>query len=237
MILRSERTETHPKKQPAAGPAGGSYREIMERLELTPEMRARILEHVQQADLSPDQTAREQKKVTIFAGWRKYAGMAAGLVVLIAACAVMPSVLTKNGGQDQIPEQDMQVTWEYQEYDSAQALSAQMGYEVCDLEGLPFEPQTVVYASIGTDLAQIEYETGDTSVCYRKSPGTEENSGDYNEYEKIDTISAGGQQVELRGSADGYVLAVWTDGAFSYSLSFSQAQPEDVWMRLLEANQ
>lgn len=165
--------------------------------------------------------------------------LAAGLVVLIAACAVMPAVLTKNGDQnpDQTPDENVQVTWDYQEYDSAQALSAQMGYEVSDLKALPFEPQTVVYASIGTDLAQIEYETGDISVCYRKSPGTEENSGDYNQYEKLDTVSAGDCQVELRGSEDGYVLAVWTDGAYAYSLSFSQAQPKDVWMRLLEENQ
>ena len=67
--------------------------------------------------------------------------------------------------------------------------------------------------------------------------GTEENSGDYNQYEKLDTVSAGDCQVELRGSEDGYVLAVWTDGAYAYSLSFSQAQPKDVWMRLLEENQ
>ena len=229
MILGGENT----KKLPTAGSAGAPYREMMERMELTPEMRARILEHVQQADLSPEQAVREPKKVTTLASRRKYAGMAAGLAVLIAACAVMPAVLTKNGDQNQTPDENVQVTWDYQEYDSAQALSAQMGYEVSDLEGLPFEPQTVVYASIGTDLAQIEYQTGDMTVYYRKSPGTEENSGDYNQYEKIDTISAGSQQVELRGSADGYVLAVWTDGDFSYSLSFSQAQPKDVWMRLL----
>ena len=67
--------------------------------------------------------------------------------------------------------------------------------------------------------------------------GTEENSGDYNQYEKLDTVSAGDCQVELRGSEDGYVLVVWTDGAYAYSLSFSQAQPKDVWMRLLEENQ
>ncbi len=214
------------------------YHEIMEHIELTPEMRARILEHVQQADLSPDQAVKEQKKVTKFASRRRYVGMAAGLVVLIAACTVMPHVLTKNSdqNQDQTPEEDTQVTWDYQEYDSAQALSAQMGYEVSDIEGLPFEPQTTVYTSIGTDLAQIDYQTGDTSACYRKSLGTGDNSGDYNQYGKIDTVSAGDMQIELRGADDGYVLAVWTDGTYAYSLSLSQAQPEDVWQQLLETN-
>lgn len=97
------------------------YHEVMEHIELTPEMRARILEHVQQADLSPDQAAKEPKKVTKFANLHKYAGMAAGLVVLIAVCAVLPNVLTKNGDQNQTPEEDTQVTWDHQEYDSAQA--------------------------------------------------------------------------------------------------------------------
>ena len=67
------------------------YHEVMEHIELTPEMRARILEHVQQADLSPDQAAKE------------------------------PNVLTKNGDQNQTPEEETQVTWDHQEYDSAQA--------------------------------------------------------------------------------------------------------------------
>ena len=214
------------------------YHEVMEHIELTPEMRARILEHVQQADLSPDQAAKEPKKVTKFANRRKYVGMAAGLAVLIAACAVMPNVLTKNGdqNQDQTPEGDTQAIWDYQEYDSAQALSEKMGYEVSDIQGLPFEPQTVIYASIGTDLAQIEYQNGDTSACYRKSPGTEDNSGDYNQYGKSDTVSVGDIQVELRGADDGYVLAVWTDGTYAYSLSLPQAQSEDVWQQLLETN-
>ena len=53
------------------------YHEVMEHIELTPEMRARILEYVQQADLSPAQAAKEPKKVTKFANLRKYAGMAA----------------------------------------------------------------------------------------------------------------------------------------------------------------
>lgn len=214
------------------------YHEVMEHIELTPEMRARILEYVQQADLSPAQAAKEPKKVTKFANLRKYAGMAAGLVVLIAACAVLPNVLTKNGdqNQDQTPEDDTQVTWDYQEYDSAQALSEKMGYEVSDIQGLPFEPQTTVYASIGTDLAQIEYQNGDTFACYRKSPGTEDNSGDYNQYGNIDTISVEDIQVELRGTGDGYVLAVWTDGTYAYSLSLLQAQSKDVWQRLLETN-
>lgn len=97
------------------------YHEVMEHIELTLEMRARILEHVQQADLSPDQAAKEPKKVTKFANLHKYAGMAAGLVVLIAVCAVLPKVLTKNGDQNQTPEEDTQVTWDHQEYDSAQA--------------------------------------------------------------------------------------------------------------------
>lgn len=214
------------------------YHEVMEHIELTPEMRARILEHVQQADLSPDQAAKEPKKVKKFANRRKYAGMAAGLVVLIAACAVLPNVLTKNGdqNQDQTPEEDTQVTWDYQEYDSVQALSEKMGYEVSDIQGLPFEPQMTVYASIGTNLAQIEYQNGNTSVCYRKSPGTEDNSGDYNQYGNIDTVLVEDIQVELRGTGDGYVLAVWTDGTYAYSLSLPQAQSEDVWQQLLETN-
>lgn len=210
------------------------YHEIMEHITVTPQMHERISEQLRHADLTTDQTAQP---VIRFANRRKYVGMAAGLIVLVAACAVMPSVL-KNPGQgtdqDQSSENDVQTTWDYQTYDTIEELAAQMGYELHDIQGLPFEPQTTTYASIGTDMAQIEYQAGDQTAYYRKSPGTEDNSGDYNQYAVTDTVTVGDCEVQLRGQTDGYVLAVWTDGDYAYSLSLSQAQPENVWEQMLE---
>ena len=40
----------------------------------------------------------------------------------------------------------------------------------------------------------------------------------------------------LKGSADGYTLAVWTDGTYAYSISSSTPLSLDAFQTLLEHN-
>ena len=53
----------------------------------------------------------------------------------------------------------------------------------------------------------------------RKSIGTDDNSGDYNEYPQQEELMVNDISVTVKGSGDLIYLAVWTDGDYSYSLS------------------
>lgn len=70
-------------------PEKNPYRELMEQVNLTPEARERILTNVQQADLSP-----QAKKVVPLRSkqqtWRRWASLAACLVVVVAAVLAVP---------------------------------------------------------------------------------------------------------------------------------------------------
>ena len=73
-------------------PEKNPYREHMEQVNLTPEARERILTNVQQADLSPQPEQkivpfRPQKKT-----WRRWASLAACLVVVVAAVLAVPQL-------------------------------------------------------------------------------------------------------------------------------------------------
>lgn len=77
------------------------------------------------------------------------------------------------------------------------------------------------YTAIGGELAQIIYYgmDGDTELILRKSPGSEDNSGDYNTYENEQVMEIDGSSVTLKGNADRWYLACWHDEEYSYSLS------------------
>ena len=113
-------------------------------------------------------------------------------------------------------------------------LSQAVGFPVKSAETLPFFPQEIDYTSYWGDMAQIDYASGPVSACFRQSLGTDDNSGDWNEYSAQEEITAAGCAVTLKGEAGTFTLAIWTDGTYSYSLSLSSAEPADVWQKIVE---
>lgn len=86
-------------------------------------------------------------------------------------------------------------------------------------------------------MAGIEYSGDGERAIYRKSPGAEDNSGDYNDYAAVGSASAGDVQIMLKGGAPGsYTLALWSADGYSYSLSLSSPLTESEWLALIEAN-
>lgn len=63
------------------------------------------------------------------------------------------------------------------------------------------------------------YSDGTTEVTYRTAQGTADVSGDYNTYTETNQEGA----YTLCGSDAAVALVKWTDGGYSFSLSFSPA--------------
>lgn len=206
-----------------------TYQEIMEHVEVTPQMRDRILENIRHADLT-------ERKPVVFRNYRKLAAAAATFLVLLVAGIALAPVLQNSGQNDQTPDENVQVVWQCEEWDSAKELAKAVGFDVTAVKGLPFEPEQITYLSIGEDLAEINYTAGTDGACYRKSPGTEDNSGNYNEFSSCKAVNVGAYEIMLKGNDEGYELALWSDGAYAYSLSFAQPQSEEAWIRVLEEN-
>lgn len=77
--------------------------------------------------------------------------------------------------------------------------------------------------------------SGQKSALFRQSYGTEDNSGDYNEYADTTTIPLGTGTVLLKGDSGLYTLAIWQDTTYSYSLSLSDGLSSEEWVPLLES--
>lgn len=196
------------------------YDELMDKIEVTDAMRARILTRVSGA---------AKKKSAA----RRWALAAACFAVLLLGALTVPKLLTGDPAQAE-PEQGVMIANGMEEVANAQALADAVGFPVSEAAVLPFEPTAVHYTSYWGQMAETSYEADDQTAELRKSPGTEENSGDWTEYPATEQLTIGEVSVELRGDAqDAYTLAVWTDGQYAYSLRLSQGQTAEVWQQII----
>lgn len=202
------------------------YNEIMEKLEVTPEMYARIMKNVETADLSKSNIVR-------FPGHslKKYGSLAACFVLLLLGGLFLPRLL-----QTDVPKEPETTTaWGAAVYATQAELEAVVGFPVPELSSsLPFTPQNVQYAAYENGMAEVVYTGADQeTACLRKSRGAEDNSGDYNTYGDIKTLTVNGVSVTLKGENGRYTLAVWQKNGFSYSLSLSNGIAAEAWPALL----
>lgn len=207
-------------------PEKNPYRELMEQVNLTPEARERILTNVQQADLSS-----QPEKVVPFSRrrqtWRRWASLAACLVVVVAVLVAVPLLREQ-------PEQTppVQALPPFRQVDSLDALSEAVGFPVTEVSSLPFDPVSTTYTAYDEGLAEITYTgSGGQTATYRQSCGSEDNSGDYNLYPDTQTLPD--QNATLKGQDGLYTLALWTDDTYTYSLHLSSGLSADAWQALL----
>ena len=200
------------------------YDEVMEKLEVTPEMRARILQNVE------TQMAEPRKKPNRL---RRFAALAACLAVLLVGAAALPKLISNPTPE----ESETTIANGMVEVASKEELSEAVGFPVKSAQSLPFFPQSIYYTSYWGEMAQIDYENGGSTACFRQSLGEEDNSGDWSEYPAQKSLTVNGCAVTLKGEADSYTLAIWQDGTYSYSLSLSAGQPASVWAELIEGVQ
>ena len=79
----------------------------------------------------------------------------------------------------------------------------------------------VFISAIDCELIHVLYESGDDTVCVRKGAGSADISGDYNSYAETAVSEVDGMEVTMKGNAGKVNLAVWTSGAYTYSVSAS----------------
>ena len=195
------------------------YEQIMDRIEVTPEMRQRVLRNIEAA-----QRAKKNRLL------RQLFSLAACLAIVLCCWLAWRPKQTKE------PEQGIMATAQIETVESLNALSEKTGIPMAELTDLPFAVEHTEYVSYWNELAEIQYFGAEDTLRYRKSLGTEDNSGDYNVYARETQILLSNYSVTLKGSADGYTLAIWTDGTYAYSVSSSRPMSEEGFQAWLEDN-
>lgn len=185
----------------------------MDKIEVTAPMRERILANLESG------TRHKRFKVTAV----HRLAMAACLVLAVCVTAVMMHLYDQKAGnrEPEAPEEEMVLGGaEIVTQPSVHALEKAVGFEVEELENLPFTVEETTYCSYWGELAEITYTGSDQSAVYRKSEGAEDNSGDYRAYAEEHTEKIGSKEVLIKGEKNQCCLAVWYEDDYAYSVAF-----------------
>lgn len=199
------------------------YDEVMEHIEVTPEMRGRILGNIENMDFA----GKKQAQIVRFPNIKRFATLAACLAVMLIGILTLPDLNTSH-------EPPVDKSNDIVEVSSVEELSETVGFEVGEPGNLPFEPESVVYTAYWAEMAEIIYTNEEQTATFRKGIGSDDVSGDYNSYELTSEISMNDINVTLKGNSETYTLAIWTDGEFAYSLSLSGGIGEAEWIKILQ---
>ena len=209
-----------------------AYNEIMEHIEVTPEMRRRVLKNVE--------AAMERPRIV------RFPAHSVKTLLSLAACAALIifaalSVSDFRRATDTAPEESadapfgVSAVYGIEECAGREELSEKLGFDVAELGYLPFEAQEIEYCSYWGNMAQISYRNGDDEVMFRQARGSDDISGDFNVYETVLTVEITGAKAELRGTDGEFSGAVWQKDGFTYSAFCSPAVSQDEMQRIIES--
>ena len=205
------------------------YNEIMERVNVTDEMKSRILGNIEEY-FSKKKNAKKKSFYLAFGGV-----VAAALLMIIVrpwdnnvAGPINPGANSAREGSTVLGVNPMQ------NYASAEELSKAVGFNVPVIKSLPFKPSETEYMMLGEGFAQITYLSDDNRLTYRKSTDKGDNSGDYNSYDYVDEIEVKGIKVTVKGSKTALNIAYWNDGEYEHSICFDNAVDKEAFVKVIE---
>ena len=234
----------------------------MEGIAVTPEMRSRVLAGVAAAleDAAPEVDAAElafefepdvavvaelepspepRKSFKLFTGGRpktRYLAMAACLLVaLIVGVALLRGPLAGDDADEDANPGPIAVVNGMEEVASAEELAAAVGVPVPSVPALDAQATSVGYVSLWGEIAEVNYELSDNVASLRIAPVPGDNSGDYEAYSVEETLEYGGATVTLKGTDEGYQLALWDQGELGVSLRFNEPVARDTLVASVES--
>lgn len=159
----------------------------------------------------------------------KDTGVKVAVMVLLGKMAkAMGMTVAKKGNDPQtvsMSGQKIQITTEnqtripnpYVDYDTIEEAQKAVGFSVqLPTKVTGYEKDAI--SVMDGKVLQIVYRNGDAEICIRKAAGKDDISGVYESYTKVEKVTAGDVQAELRGDGTKVYVAVWTSGSYTYAV-------------------
>lgn len=229
------------------------YKDIMDRIELTDEMRERVLKNVKEqvasekTNSSPEPVIQpvSKKNPSRIALIRSLSAAAACLVVAGGIFLAWKFIGNKNG--QKIPQDSESLLAQgpdsstnesippsEQTLENMEGINQALGLKLHDLTTLPFTPDASTYALWG-DCAEITYTKGMEDMCLLNISSTKETfeaiAENYPASKEIKLSD--GTSVHLYGEADGNGYAIWKCGTWYCSLQFENVVEDSVFERII----
>ncbi len=88
--------------------------------------------------------------------------------------------------------------------------------------------------AIEEDMIEVQFSHGeDAELWFRKGVGAEDISGDYNVYKEEKSVEVQGQSVMIKGTENGYKLAIWNANGYAYAIGSTTELSEDTLVQYI----
>ena len=96
--------------------------------------------------------------------------------------------------------------------------AALTGYDFTVPDSVDGYPDVTIAVLESEQLTEVQYSSGNSRLCLRKAPGSDDISGDFNQYAESNAVDVDGRSVTLQGNDGQVQLATWLDGNYTYSI-------------------
>ncbi len=96
--------------------------------------------------------------------------------------------------------------------------AALIGYDFTVPDSVDGYPDVTIAVLESEQLTEVQYSSGNARLCLRKAPGSDDISGDFNQYAESNAVDVDGRSVTLQGNDGQVQLATWLDGDYIYSI-------------------
>lgn len=121
-----------------------------------------------------------------------------------------------------------------EDFNTLADMQKKAGYNFKTPKYLPSGYKAETYSLISGSMVQILYESKTDTIIYRTEQTNADISGDYNIYDKTDTVQTDGVDITVKSNADKCYTAVWNDNA-SYSISSREGIDKGEMIKIAES--
>lgn len=161
--------------------------------------------------------------------------LAAVTLLGLAACSKTQPAVQPASTQ----KADVQIQNPWTDYESPEAAEAAVGYEISIPESISgcSDKQYRAMEQDGDTMLEVIYaadsEAETEAGRVRKAPGSEDISGDYNEYAEQQSMTVGSVSATCKGEGGLVKLAIWIDGGYTYAVSVEDGCTADEMAALI----
>lgn len=143
-------------------------------------------------------------------------------LMTLALSAVMVLSLAACGQSEKTDaESNVQIPNPFADCETLEEAIGITGFDMVIPEAMEGYDRPTFQVMSGTMIQVVYRNDADGSVSIRKALGSDDISGDYNEYAQNRTVSVGELKVSVKGEQDLVHLATWTNSGYTYAVSVS----------------
>lgn len=139
-----------------------------------------------------------------------------------------PMVIATLDNQNQIPNP-------WKDYESIRDAQDAVGFSVKLPKKISGYKKAAIQA-VDKAILQVFYEKDGAEILIRKAVASEgkDISGDHSDYAKVSKVKEKGNTITIKGTAKKKMLAVWTDGTYSYSVYASKGMSQKALLKFVK---